>query len=560
MKTRYIFLSLFFVGIFFCISQNGIAQTPQENQKVVHKAVDKMNYEFALAILKRINELDENVKFSASKLKDTTFRNVENLKPRVEAQSLKRIFSQEKLSDNTIGYIYDINFVKQSRKTYSTNDLASSIESLDKIERKILQRTNDFGEQYNKFKLPYKQYQNLKLRLTKIKNSAVSQLKPKENPDTEIKTDTTTKVEEDSTKQEKTEEITKVEATQNIFYQINGGEKKELVGNLETVVEGEKPTYKFGLDVKSTDSIRFSNSEIDTMFLASNMSSPLFLENKNSRFIIDLNISQMEENDTIMWIIFAAIAILVGAYVMYQHSKKKQSEKPRKNQKEVKKDPLSRDDKPIKTPVVTTPKVENKPTPIDKTKEQIEAEKQRLQAILTNKKLSNEQKKKEAKSENILLEVAKNAEVQTLLKKIEELPKEEVKAETTNKANTEETKEEVPSKNTTNYHEPLYVSLSNVEEMGVKSERKKPMSNTIFVVRPYSKGDEQAKEADFLLHSEIKDMAFESIFRSIEKLDHLIEHSTFVESAKKIEQVEKGKLIKEDGVWKVKKRLRVKFS
>ncbi|WP_338760077.1 hypothetical protein WAF17_12910 [Bernardetia sp. ABR2-2B] len=570
MKSFYIFLSLVF--IFFFSNHSAFAQTKESNQKVVHKATDKMNYEFALAILKRINELDKNVKFSNPKLTDTTFTNVKQLKPRVQAESLDRIFSKEQLSDNVAGYIYDINFVKQSDKYYPTEDLVSSLKSLDKIEKKVLQRVKDFGEQQNKFKLTSKQYNNLKLRLTKIKKSAVSQLEPKEDKklDGQNNIDSTNQIIKDSVDTHSRVSDEKRDSTKIIFYKINQEEEKQLIGKSETA-EGEKQTYKFGLDIKNTDSIQVrvqGNSTLDTIFLAANINNSLTLEGQNNIYMIDLNVATTQEDDYIMWIIFLAIAAFVIVFVWYKQGQKKQSENPKEIKQEViKKDPLSRNDVVAKTVIPTEKNTEDKERKTvvaqNQTQNQIEEEKKRLTAILNNSKLSDEQKLKEAKSENVIIEVANNAEVKGLMQKIEELS---TKPKTTN-TEKEVVKEQkiiqetpTPSKNIKNYHEPLYVSLSDIKDEGIQSQRKKGMSNTIFVIRPYSKRDAEAKEADFLLHSDIKDMAFESIFRSIEKLDHLIEHSTFTESAKKIVQEEKGKLIKENDVWKIKQRLKVKFS
>ncbi|AFM04199.1 hypothetical protein Fleli_1801 [Bernardetia litoralis DSM 6794] len=569
MKFFYIFLSLAFIFLF----SNGIAfaQNQKSNQKTVHKTIDKMNYEFALAVLKRMNQLDENVKFSTQKLKDTTFTQVEKLKPRVQAQSLERLFSDKKLSDGVTGYIYDIDFIKKSSK-YPTDDLPSTIKSLDKIVSKILIRTNDFGDKQSKFKLTPKQLSDLKLRLNKIKNSAVNGLNPNEEG-TIVQADTT---QTDSTLQAGIkEESAQIDSIKIIYYRINEEEKKELIGNVGGITRGKKPTYKFGLDIKSTDSVRFyknKNSVLDTLFLASDNPLPVFLENESNIYMIDLNVTTTEEDDYIMWIIFGVIAISVITFVIYKQSQKDKATPPEGLKKEVAKiDPLSRNDTVTKTVISTNQNTENeeKKTVIaqnqNQTENQIQEEKKRLTTLLTNSNLSDTQKLKEARSKNVIIEVANNSEVKELMRVIEELS---TKSNTAKEAIKDQpNKEEIttqktlnPPKNTKNYHEPLYVSLSDINKMGIKSERKKGMSNTIFMIRPYSEGETEAKKADLMLHSDIKDMAFESIFRSIEKLDYIIEYNTLDQNVKKITQKEKGELIKEDNVWKVKKRLKVKFS
>ncbi|WP_375563291.1 hypothetical protein ACE193_12315 [Bernardetia sp. OM2101] len=574
MKSFYIFLSL--VGILLLSNNTAFAQNQESNEKVVHKAIDKMNYEFAIAVLKRINEVDNTVKFVENKeVKDTTFSKVTKLKPTIQAKSLDRIFSKEKMSDGVAGYIYDIDFIKLSSKSYPTDDLSSTITSLDKIVNKVIARTNDFGDKQSKFKLTPKQLSDLKLRLAKIKNSAVSSLNSNEKTElpkekTEIKIDST---KQDSTT--KTEEPTQIDSSEIIYYKINQDEEKQLTGINETT-EGEKPTYKFGLDIKKSDSIQIrvkGNAALDTAFLVANANNSLILEGEKNRYIIDLNIATTQEDDYMMWIIFGVIAVSVIAFVMYKQSQKDKPTTPKQPQKDiVKKDPLSRDNVVVNTASSTNQKTENG----DDTKRQtilaqnqidnqINEEKSRLTAILTNSNLSDEQKLKEAKSENIALEVANHAEIQELMRVIGELST-KTKVENTEKEsikdqeNTTTQKVETPPKNTITQQKPLYVSLSDIGENGISSERTKGMSNSIFVIRPYSEGENEAKKADLMLHSDIKDMAFESIFRSIEKLDHIIEHSTFSESAKKITQEEKGELIKEDNVWKVKKRLKVKFS
>lgn len=575
MKSFYIFLSL--VGIFFLSNTTAFAQTKESNEKVVHKAIDKMNYEFAIAVLKRINEVDNTVKFAENKeVKDTTFSKVAKLKPTIQAKSLDRIFSKEKMSDGVAGYIYDIDFIKLSPKSYPTDNLPSTINSLDKIVNKVVARTNDFGDKQSKFKLTPKQLSDLKLKLAKIKNSAVSSLNSNEKTDSKeeepIKIDST---KQDSTTKKdtevKTEEPTQTASSEIIYYRINQEEEKELTGTNETI-EGEKPTFKFGLDINKNDSVQFrvkGNSDLDTAFLVANAKNSLILEGKDNRYIIDLNIATTQEDDYMMWIIFGVIAVSVIAFVMYKQSQKDKPTTPKQTQKDaVKKDPLSRDNVVVNTVSSTNQKMENVE---DKKREtlltqnqipnQIKEEKDRLTTILTNSNLSDEQKLKEAKSKNIALEVANNTEIKELMRVIGELST-KTKTENTeqepkkDQVNTTTQKVENPPKNTQNQQEPLYVSLSDIGEHGVNSERTKGMSNTIFVICPYNDG----KKADLMLHSDIKDMAFESIFRSIEKLDHVIEHSTFSESAKKITQEDKGELIKQDNVWKVKKRLKVKFS
>ena len=575
MKSLYIFLSLIF--FLFLRNETAFAQNQESNEKVVHKAIDKMNYEFAIAVLKRINEIDNTVKFAENKeVKDTTFSKVAKLKPTIQAKSLDRIFSKEKMSDGVAGYIYDIDFIKLSSKSYPTDNLPSTINSLDKIVNKVVARTNDFGDKQSKFKLTPKQLSDLKLKLAKIKNSAVSSLSsnekidlPKEEKIDSIKQDSTTK-QDIEVKTEKTQ----TDSSKIIYYKINQDEEKELTGIDETTEDG-RPTYKFGLDINKNDSVQFrvkGNSDLDTAFLVASANNSLILEGNQERYIIDLNIATTQEENYMILIILGVIAVSVIGFVMYKQYEKNKPITPKEIKKNVvKKDPLSRDNVATKVVSPITQNVQNTNNKERETiliQNQIQEEKNRLTAILTNSKLSDEQKLKEARSKNITSEVANNSEIKELIRVIEELST-KIKVENTekepvenvdNKENKIVQKVATPPKNTKNYHEPLYVALSDIGENGIKSERKKGMSNTIFVIRPYSEGENEPKKADFTLHSDIKDMAFESIFRSIEKLDHLMEHTTFTDTARKITQEEKGELIKEDDVWKVKNRLKVKFS
>lgn len=562
MKFFYIFLSL--TLFFFWNNETVFAQ--KSNKETVHKTIDKMNYEFAVTVLKRINEVDDAVKFAENET-DTTFNKIAKLKPKIQAKSLDRIFSQKELSDGVTGYIYDIDFIKKSSK-YPTDDLPSTINSLDKIVSKILSRVTDFGDKQSKFKLTSNQLRDLKLRLNKIKNSAVNELNSNEE---EIIT------ESDTTKQDsilQAEETTQTASSEIMYYKINQEDEKELTGTNETT-EGEKPTYKFNLDVKKTDSIHIrikDNPKLDTVFSTVNADNSLILEGKDNRYIIDLNVATTEEDDYIMWILFGVIAVSIIVFVMYKQSQKDKPSIPKEAKKDViKKDPLSRDNVVTKAVPPTNQKTENKERQTviaqnkNQTQNQIKEEKQRLTAILTNIELSDTQKLKEARSKNVVIEVANNGEIKELMRVIEELSTKSktentVKEPIKDQPNKEEMPtQKIPPKNTKNYHEPLYVSLSDINEMGIKSERKKGMSNTIFMIRPYSEGETEAKKADLMLHSDIKDMAFESIFRSIEQLDYIIEYNTLDQNVKKITQEEKGELIKEGDVWKVKKRLKVKF-
>ena len=577
MKSFYIFLSL--VGIFFLSNTTAFAQTKESNEKVVHKAIDKMNYEFAIAVLKRINEVDNTVKFAENKeVKDTTFNKVAKLKPAIQAKSLDRIFSKEKMSDGVAGYIYDIDFIKLSSKSYPTDNLPSTINSLDKIVNKVVARTNDFGDKQSKFKLTPKPLSDLKLKLAKIKNSAVSSLSSNEKKDLpkeekgvktdSIKQDSTTK--KDTTIKSEINEEKELFLLETIYYRINQEEEKTLTQAMGTP-EGNKTAYRFGLDIKKNDSIHIrvkDKPNFDTAFVA-NTNSSIILEEKYNLYIIDLNIATTQEDDYMMWIIFGVIAVSVIAFVMYKQSQKDKPTTPKQPQKDVvKKDPLSRDNVVVNTVSSTNQDTDNKERQTILIQNQIKEEKARLTAILTNSNLSDEQKLKEARSKNIALEVANHAEIKELMRVIGELSSktktENTEKESTtvqsNQENTTNQQTENPLITTQNQQEPLYVSLSDIGENGISSERTKGMSNTIFVIRPYNDKNNEAKKADLMLHSDIKDMAFESIFRSIEKLDHVIEHSTFSESAKKITQEEKGELVKEGDIWKVKKRLKVKFS
>lgn len=569
MKPFYIFLSL--IGIFFLSNNTAFAQTQKTNKEVVHKAIDKMNYEFAIAVLKRIKKGDPNSVIEVNqKVNDTTFARVRALEPNIKANSIKRMFSKEKLSDNVTGYIYEIDYIKFSSKYYPTNDVLSAVQSLEKIVDKIITRTKDFGDEQKAFTLKDEEIKALKERLNKIKNSAISQLNT-EPTDAENQTDS---IKADTTKQNSTletkvvEDSTQTASSEIMYYRINQDEEKELVGTNETS-EGEKTTYKFGLDIKKTDSIHIrikNNPTLDTTFLVANANTSLILEGKDNRYIIDLNIATTQEDDYMMWIIFGVIAISIIAFVMYKQYEKNKPTVPREAKKDiVKKDPLSRDNIVVNTVSSTNQDTDNKERQTILIQNQIKEEKSRLTAILTNSNLSDEQKLKEARSKNIALEVANNAEIKELMRvigelstktKIENTEKEAIK----NQETTSTPKVETQPKNNITSQEPLYVSLSDIGENGISSERTKGMSNSIFVIRPYNDKNNEAKKADLMLHSDIKDMAFESIFRSIEKLDHVMEHSTFSESAKKITQEEKGELIKEDNVWKVKKRLKVKFS
>ncbi len=556
MKSLYIFLSL--TLFFFWNNETAFAQ--KSNKEIIHKAIDKMNYEFAIALTKRIKEVDKTVNFEEEKnVEDTTFNNVAKLKPTTQAKSLDRIFSKKLLSDGVTGYIYDIDFIKKSSK-YPTDDLPSTINSLDKIVSKILSRINDFGDKQSKFKLTSSQLSDLKLRLNKIKNSAVSSLNPNKE-ETILQADTTKK---DSTIQSTAKEETiKNDSIKIIYYKINQEEEKKLTGTNEAT-EGEKPTYNFGLNIKKTDSIQIiikENSSLNTTFFTTNKDSSLILEGKNNIYVIDLNLATIEESDYLMYIIFGIIAVSIIIFVMYKESQKKKEDTSEKTNT----DPLSRNDVVKSTVVSTNQNTQNQEhqniLAQNQMKNQIEEEKQRLTTIQTNPNLSNEQKLKEARSKNVITEVANNSEIKKLMQEIEELstnPKTQEKTEEPIEEITTQ-KTVTPPKNTKNYHEPLYISLSDINETGIKSERKKGMSNTIFMIRPYSEGEE-AKKADLMLHSDIKDMAFESIFRSIEKLDYIIEYNTLDQNVKKITQEEKGELIKEGDVWKVEKRLKVKFS
>ncbi len=570
MKPFYIFLSL--IGIFFLSNGISFAQTEKTNKEVVHKAIDKMNYEFAIAVLKRIKKGDPNSVIEINqKVNDTTFARVRALEPNIKANSIKRMFSKEKLSDNVTGYIYEIDYIKFSSKYYPTNDVLSAVQSLEKIVDKIITRTKDFGDEQKAFTLKDEEIKALKEKLNKIKNSAISQLNTEKPTDAENQTDL---IKADTTKQNSTletkvvEDSTQTASSEIMYYRINQDEEKELVGTNETT-EGEKTTFKFGLDIKKTDSIHIrikNNPTLDTTFLVANANNSLILEGKDNRYIIDLNIATTQEDDYMMWIIFGVIAVSVIAFVMYKQYEKNKPTVHREAKKEVvKKDPLSRDNVVVNTVSSTNQKIENKEEKTQIIQNQIKEEKNRLTTILTNSKLSDEQKLKEARSKNIILEIANNVEIKELMRVIEELSnknktenseKEPIK----NQENTTTQKVEIQPKNNITSQEPLYVSLSDIGENGITSERTKGMSNSIFVIRPYNDKNNEAKKADLMLHSDIKDMAFESIFRSIEKLDHVIEHSTFSESAKKITQEEKGELIKEDNIWKVKKRLKVKFS
>ncbi|WP_338793710.1 hypothetical protein [Bernardetia sp. MNP-M8] len=552
-------------------NNTAFAQTQKTNKEVVHKAIDKMNYEFAIAVLKRIKKGDPNSVIEVNqKVNDTTFARVRALEPNIKANSIKRMFSKEKLSDNVTGYIYEIDYIKFSSKYYPTNDVLSAVQSLEKIVDKIITRTKDFGDEQKAFTLKDEEIKALKERLNKIKNSAISQLNT-EPTDAENQTDS---IKADTTKQNSTletkvvEDSTQTASSEIMYYRINQDEEKELVGTNETS-EGEKTTYKFGLDIKKTDSIHIrikNNPTLDTTFLVANANTSLILEGKDNRYIIDLNIATTQEDDYMMWIIFGVIAISIIAFVMYKQYEKNKPTVPREAKKDiVKKDPLSRDNIVVNTVSSTNQDTDNKERQTILIQNQIKEEKSRLTAILTNSNLSDEQKLKEARSKNIALEVANNAEIKELMRvigelstktKIENTEKEAIK----NQETTSTPKVETQPKNNITSQEPLYVSLSDIGENGISSERTKGMSNSIFVIRPYNDKNNEAKKADLMLHSDIKDMAFESIFRSIEKLDHVMEHSTFSESAKKITQEEKGELIKEDNVWKVKKRLKVKFS
>ncbi|WP_338815107.1 hypothetical protein V9L05_08345 [Bernardetia sp. Wsw4-3y2] len=553
-------------------NNTAFAQTQKTNKEVVHKAIDKMNYEFAIAVLKRIKKGDPNSVIEVNqKVNDTTFARVRALEPNIKANSIKRMFSKEKLSDNVTGYIYEIDYIKFSSKYYPTNDVLSAVQSLEKIVDKIITRTKDFGDEQKAFTLKDEEIKALKERLNKIKNSAISQLNTEKPTDAENQTDS---IKADTTKQNSTletkvvEDSTQTASSEIMYYRINQDEEKELVGTNETS-EGEKTTYKFGLDIKKTDSIHIrikNNPTLDTTFLVANANTSLILEEKDNRYIIDLNIATTQEDDYMMWIIFGVIAISIIAFVMYKQYEKNKPTVPREAKKDiVKKDPLSRDNVVVNTVSSTNQKIENKEEKTQIIQNQIKEEKNRLTAILTNSKLSDEQKLKEARSKNIILEIANNAEIKELMRvigelstktKVENTEKESIK----NQETTSTPKVETQPKNNITSQEPLYVSLSDIGENGISSERTKGMSNSIFVIRPYNDKNNEAKKADLMLHSDIKDMAFESIFRSIEKLDHVMEHSTFSESAKKITQEEKGELIKEDNVWKVKKRLKVKFS
>ena len=577
MKSLYIFLSL--VGIFFFNNTTAFAQTKESNEKIVHKAIDKMNYEFAIAVLKRIKRGDQNSVIEVNKkVTDTTFARVKALEPNIKANSIERMFSREKLSDGVTGYIYEINYIKLSPKYYPINDVLSIVQSLDKIVDKVVIRTRDFGDEQKAFTLKEEEIRVLKERLNKIKNAAIIQLNSNERIEVEIKPDTikSDSVIEDLPQQDSIQqkEQTKTVSSNIIYYKINQEEEKELTGTYEAI-EGEKPTYNFGLDIKEDNSIRIrvkGNSDLDTAFLVVNANNSFILEGQDNRYVIDLNIAKAEEDDYIMWIIFGIIAVSIIVFVIYKQSQKNKpiatTTKTKKNV--IKKDPLSREDVAPKVAPPIVERTDNKEQETMLVQNQIKEEKNRLTTILSNTKLSDEQKLKEARSKNIDLEVANNLEIKELMRVIEEVSSKAKRKNTEEEflrdnkieqgKNRSTTQKTIHSPNTAkNYHEPLYVSLSDIGEHGIKSERKKRMSNTIFVIRPYSEGGNEAKKADFMLHSDIKDMAFESIFRSIEKLDHLIEHSTFTDTARKITQEEKGELIKEDNVWKVKKRLRVKF-
>ena len=133
------------------------------------------------------------------------------------------------MSDGVAGYIYDIDFIKLSSKSYPTDNLPSTINSLDKIVNKVVARTNDFGDKQSKFKLTPKQLSDLKLKLAKIKNSAVSSLSSNEKKDLpkeekgvktdSIKQDSTTK--KDTTIKSEINEEKELFLLETIYYRIN---------------------------------------------------------------------------------------------------------------------------------------------------------------------------------------------------------------------------------------------------------------------------------------------------------------------------------------------------
>ena len=122
-----------------------------------------------------------------------------------------------------------------------------------------------------------------------------------------------------------------------------------------------------------------------------------------------------------------------------------------------------------------------------------------------------------------------------------------------------QTKKETKAEPVIVYHDDSYISLRDItNDGGIKEGRKRPASNTIFVIKSFTKNG--VEYGELFLHDDIRPTGFEVMFRSLDYLYGIaILDLNSTAHPKHCETLEKGKLIKRNDIWEVEQKMKGRF-
>ncbi len=328
----------------------------------------------------------------------------------------------------------------------------------------------------------------------------------------------------------KTEDITSYKREHSTDTNQSKGDAN-FIYIIENVKKGDKIIYLNEEGEEITHIVGWTNESITIPFPNHSFERGVHIYPKKTTF------SEFTESKLFILVcIVVSLIVLIFAFVFLRKARSKKIDKNSREVKQVEASKLNEEEM-----------IFNK---------NLEVLKINLLAVLDSKQ-NPKDKLKQANSyyKNYNTKIQQHKDIQALMLRI----KNAKEIEKPNKAKLYEIEKTIGKelgKKRSELEEVFYLSLKDITADGkiIQSNRLNSRSDTIFVLKSY--GD----KAELLLHHDINTMAFEAMFRSIEKLDNLINIYGFNEYATRATQLEAGEVVREGEIWRITKHLQIQFD